>query len=45
MEKKPRLQKFTVAFKTQRTVKQIEREDLVTEVAAKKERRGKSKII
>lgn len=43
MEKKAGLQKFPVAFRTQRTVKQMEREDLVTEVQFR-ERERKKKI-
>ena len=41
MEKRARLQKFTVAFRTQITVKQMERKDLVTEVESREKGRIK----
>lgn len=43
MEEKAALQKFPVAFRTQRTVKQMEREDLVTEVQFRERERGRIK--
>ena len=45
MEKRAGLQKFPVAFRNQRTVKQMEREDLVTEVEAREAERERKKKI
>lgn len=39
MEKRAGPQKFPVAFRNQRTVKQMEREDLVTEVESRETER------
>ena len=45
MEKRAGLQKFPVAFRNQRTVKQMEREDLVTEVEAREAEREEEENI